>query len=218
MISIIISIKNRSYLKHKDKTLEIFPNTLVSLAELSTEVYPIEVIVADFKSTDVDLPELISRYPDIKLITMEGDFSKGKGINEAVRQSTYDNLFLLDADVLISDKAVEKCLKTITDKNKPWFPFIKRRGEDGNEFFMNGEGSGVCGIKKEWFNAVGGIPEFYSWGGEDCLFYNNTHRKFGSVREKCHDLIHQWHPASAHKDVYKYPPQHCFHKHLNEKH
>jgi len=207
-ISICVSIKNRSIIQDEGKDSIIFPNTLDSIAEL---VGDIELVVVDFKSTDVDMSELLAKYSsiDTKLVELDEDFSRGKGLNTAVFNSKYDNILLSDADILIKQGAIEELEKSVAN-NTLWFPCVTRLDSAGREYFVPQEGTGICGLTKTQFKSVNGLPEFYSWGGEDCIFNHKLSNKWKKIRNRTANLIHQWHPPKVSHENHKYRAGHCF--------
>jgi len=217
-ISICIVVKNRSKINYKEKELILFPNLVKGLAAIKKD-HEIELVICDFQSDDWPLKDWIYEYSDdfkITLIENKEEFSKGMGYNICAKKAANELLFFCDADILIGEgffENIEKCI----DSGKIWFPIVKYIEESGVEVFRTQNGQGLCLITKTNFNKTDGWPEFYSWGGEDHLFYYKCHALFKIERNQCEFLKHQWHPVEYSYKYYKNPVQSCFNKHYRKK-
>ena len=136
----------------------------------------------------------------VQVVSMEGPFSKGRGLNAAVKAAQSDHLLLLDADMLVSEGAFLAGLDSLS-KGRAFFPIIMGLDQDGNDVGWWGEGTGIAFVPKTVFPQVGGIAEFQSWGGEDDLFYEAVTSLIPIDRGKIEGMVHQWHP------------DHCRHEH-----
>jgi glycosyltransferase involved in cell wall biosynthesis len=203
VISICVSLKNRSRIVAGDDTLQLFPNCVRSLAQIARLHGPIELVVADFHSDDWPLDQWVVENAApmaVQVVAMEGPFSKGRGLNAAVQAAQSDHLLLLDADMLVSEGAFLAGLDSLS-KGRAFFPIIMGLDQDGNDVGWWGEGTGIAFVPKAVFTQVGGIAEFQSWGGEDDLFYEAVTSLIPIDRGKLEGMVHQWHP------------DHCRHEH-----
>ncbi|MFX0141364.1 MAG: glycosyltransferase [Candidatus Hodarchaeota archaeon] len=88
-VSIIIPIKNRSYL---------LDNLIRNLLNLNYSEY--EIIIVDDCSTD-NTKELLNKYP-IKLISLEKSVGSAKARNIGIKEAKYDIIALTDSDCFVS--------------------------------------------------------------------------------------------------------------------
>ncbi len=195
MISVCVALKNRSRVEDGGRILDLFPRAVRSLSDAANTVGKIELIVADFCSTDWPVSDWLcsSQNLDVKIVSVEGDFSRGRGINEAVKVSESESIFVMDADVLCSAKSIRSGIECI-QSGKVGFPICKYLNRDGSPEFFQEHGKGLVFVTKKVFQNCGGIPEFKSWGGEDDIFFDRV-KQFAKV-ERYYDeeIRHQWHP------------------------
>ena len=111
----------------------------------------------------------------------------------AARHASSDRLFLCDAEILIGSEALRRAIDVI-DSGQAWLPIFLCLDPQGNEDYWQDEGYGLVGVKKGILEAVGWVPEFQSWGGEDNLLRDALAKRVKIVRERRTDLRHQWHP------------------------
>jgi GT2 family glycosyltransferase len=69
-----------------------------------------EIIVVDNDSKDNSKEIILSEYPEVKWISMDYNSGFARANNEGIRQAKGEIVLLLNADTLIKDNAVEKCL------------------------------------------------------------------------------------------------------------
>ena len=215
-ISICMSLKNRSKVLNRDQELPIFPNTMDSISALS-RVKDLEVVIVDFKSDDTVLKDWIYDLKvDVTLIELDEDFSRGRGLNLAAENSKYEILFFTDADIMLDNTVVPRIEEVINDK-KIWFPSVKFMSENGKTCdYMKHPGNGLAAIAKKKFEDSVKWPEFYSWGGEDHIFYwSFSSRRI--VREEFPGLVHQFHPNATKWAHYKKPVQSCYKEYMAKK-
>jgi glycosyltransferase involved in cell wall biosynthesis len=206
ILSVCVSVKNRSKVVHRGKELLLFPNCIASLVEASvnlSDLGKIEVVIADFTSDDWPLSYWIpgdSDFLQIRTINVEGDFSRGAGLNVAARNALGGNLLLCDADVMVSAYFLRYCIQT-TDGTTALFPIMRLLNEDDSESGWQHLSYGIACLHRDVFAASGGFPEFKSWGGEDDIFFERVSRHAVVRRDAMPGLVHQWHP------------EHCRHEH-----
>lgn len=203
-ISVCVSIKNRSHLQVDGKLLDLFPRCLQALKHAANTL-PIEVVIADYDSTDRPLidwvPKLQTDTFRLQLIRARGHFSRGRGLNLAVRHASADKLLLLDADVLMSPTCLQRGLSTLRTGDV-FFPVCAYLTPDGSFDFWQDYGFGISFVTREVFTSVGGVPEFDSWGGEDDVFYHRVRSLKTCVRTPEIGLRHQWHPEISRNENY----------------
>lgn len=219
MLSVCVSLKNRSAVPYKDSVLRLFRNTVQSLVKAANGISGnVELVVADFGSDDDPPADWIYEQAQgisVKLLHLDGDFSRGRGLNEAVHHSSSKRLLLTDADVLISDSALRRAIELI-DQDQAWFPAFHCFDEAGELTHWLDLGYGIVGIERRVFDASGGVPEFESWGGEDDVFRDRVQDQVPGVRERCGGLRHQWHPECIRHENYRNPRKEDYEAYMSQ--
>lgn len=192
-ISICVGIKNR--------TLSLIDNLITSLNDCNNKEQ-LELSIYDCGSTDIDsLYEIVRTYWKGRLVYYKEDrpFERSYSFNRAVEQSSYDYIFLCDADITIPVDFINQYYYNVYP-DKCWFPICFSLARDKDRIISeeNGwwreTGYGMVGLSKKNFLEVKGLNEDYKkWGGEDNDFYNRI--PFIKVRNKCIGLFHNWHPS-----------------------
>ena len=208
ILSICITNKNRSKVEWDDleSPLTLFPNCIASIGRLFSIKDKVEIIVADWASTDWPLTEWmpsVCKSPyNIVNIDKEG-FSKGYGVNEAVKRARGDTLFLLDADMILTSRNIVGTGMQVASQGGAYFPIPKYIVNKNGEFRYNC-GVGNMILSKELFNAAGGMPEYWRYGFEDTDFYKKLESMNVNIASRPEDsFIHPWHPQSlAFKEQY----------------
>ena len=215
-ISICVALKNRSAIKHGNGIIENFPNMVRSIAALELRD-DLELVVVDFGSQDTVFEDWLFDFGlDINLIRLDEDFSRGRGLNMAAEKAKHPYLFFNDADILIEDSAISRLIEVL-DGGKSWFPEVMYTNREGKSEFTNKHGDGICAFKKEWFDQTSGVPEFYSWGGEDHIFKSRINHIVRIIKGQCQGLKHQWHPFICKSENYTKSAQSCYRKHNGSK-
>jgi glycosyltransferase involved in cell wall biosynthesis len=199
-ISICVALKNRTVFEHKGKTYYPFKNFVKSLTRINRHRFNLELVVADFNSTDIVLESWIYdeiKHVELKIIKVNSEyFSRGKGLNIAVDNSKYGILFLVDADMILSDQVLQRGMIHLK-RNKTFFPIALKHIDEKmkvTRWFQTGTGNVM--IMKKLYNNMGRFPEYNTWGKEDKKLFDTMvqiHNK-PVVREKCKGFFHQWHP------------------------
>jgi glycosyltransferase involved in cell wall biosynthesis len=212
MISFIIVIKNRTKfevkIKEKKIKLELFKNNIESLMGLHREGELWEFVVVDFKSTDVDMPSFLDQQikrPGCshKCISVDGAFSKGKGLNIGFNNASHDILFFLDADMMIKTRKLFEDISLHVEQNDTiMFPVCySYHNASHNSGWIRSSGVGNAIYKKSHFE-----PYFENkrWGNEDAMNYRKLSRKNKIIRNYYgEDFVHQWHPNGTwFKNIY----------------
>lgn len=201
-ISVCSSIKNRCIVPTDYGTRYLFQNFLLSLKNVSNNrEVQFELVICDFGSTDVDdLESYVTQILEntdikIKIILLDKKFNRGFGCNTAIESSSYDNILLLDVDMKFGMNLIDNVVKYTCVNKYAYFPICYTFENDPYE--QNGSwldvGYGNFSINKSYWQETGKIPEYDSWGKEDLDFYKRL--SCLKIREKCENLIHQWHPS-----------------------
>lgn len=193
-ISICVSTKNRSYqiLNHLIPSLNICANK--DLIDLS---------LYDCGSDDVpDLEKEIRDKWTGTLVYKNNNivFHKTLSVNNAVKQSFSDFIFLCDADMTLPIDFVDQYWANVSTE-MCWFPICfslykdKPKDIKTENGWWRATGTGMVGISKYNFLSIGGLDEkFKTWGGEDDDFLNRCKVKgFKINRANCTGLYHNWH-------------------------
>lgn len=191
MISLIITVKRRSRVDLPDRTLYLFPNCVKSIPEIDGEL-----VVTDFGSDDWPLEEWIHdlcKIP-VTIVKGEGAFNRGKGLNLGVQHAKGDVLAFGDTDMLWGPHFFSTGLKAV-EENKAFFPICwSYKDPEHTEGWWRTVGYGMSVVKKDWYNQVGGFPEYQHWGREDDVFHAKIRKNFPIVRPRLQEYFHQWHP------------------------
>lgn len=169
-------------------------------------------IIIPFKTDGKDREKnwnwLKKRYetlmPEVELCIDESNttpYCKSFAINNAVKKSTREILFIVDADIVIQVEELKKAINEVYDKGivAP-SKLVRFSKEATNNIFQNNDinindsfidnntkiftsmFSGICVIKKEIFKICGGYDEeFKGWGNEDVAFSMCMHRVNGPI-------------------------------------
>jgi len=196
LLSVCTTIKNRSRLEVEGRELLLFPRCVASLREALKDV-PSELIVADWGSEDWPLREWLAEASSpipVRVIQIEGTFSRGKGLNAAARAARGEVLFFADADALVSARVVHEGIEHARS-GKAYFPIIFAYDSPEHSAGRWCEGGfGHCFMAKRAFEEAGGWPEYRSWGREDKELWRIISERQPVVREKAAGFHHQWHP------------------------
>lgn len=210
VLSVCVSLRNRSRVIHGGRELDLFPNCVRSLAEAARRIggtAGIELVVADFGSDDRPLALWLAAAAGglpVRVVEAEGDFSRGKGLNLAVRHARGEGVLLCDADMLLGAEFLETCLRHLSE-GAAFFPVMRYLNPDGSAGEWEHLGYGIACLSRRVFEAAGGVPEFRSWGGEDDIFRERVSRHAEVRREAVPGLLHQWHPEECRHKFYVRP-------------
>ena len=197
MLSICTTIKNRSRLTVDGRELCLFPRCVESIRASVGQDLPCELVVADWHSDDWPLdrwlPEAASPIP-VRIIQLDGIFSRGRGLNAAARAATWDLFFFADTDALLCRKVIRSGVEHGRN-GKAYFPILYSYDSIHETTGRSCDGGfGHCCIRKDSFESAGGWPEYSSWGREDKEFWATVSARSPAVREKVAGFYHQWHP------------------------
>jgi glycosyltransferase involved in cell wall biosynthesis len=206
MLSICITVKNRSLIQEQNHELRLFPNCVESIVR-SASAYPnIEVVISDWRSDDWPLKDwfedAIAAIPH-RVIELEGDFNRGKGRNRAAAAARGDGLFFLDADCTIETSICAAAAQCV-EQEKAYFPVVYSYDTPAHTTgWWRHTGYGNCAVSRQVFERAGGWPEYDGWGKEDDVFFDKVSSLVAVVRQETPGFYHQWHPdAVLWKDRY----------------
>ena len=66
----------------------------------------------------------------MRVVPVDGPFSRGRGLNQAAAQAASDRLLLCDADMLIKPAALRRAIEVL-DRGAVWFPICRYLDEEG---------------------------------------------------------------------------------------
>ena len=197
MLSICVTIKNRSRLMVDGRELLLFPRCVESVARAARDGIDCELVVADWGSDDWPYHEWLEQaaHPvPVRLVQVAGTFSRGRGRNCAAAAATGETLFFLDADCLVSANMLHAGLGHTRD-GKAFFPILFSFADpEHKEGWWRDTGYGICMMPAAVFRRTSGWPEYVHWGYEDDDFYTAVSAVAGVVREQSPGSFHQWHP------------------------
>jgi glycosyltransferase involved in cell wall biosynthesis len=197
MISICVTVKNRSRLHVENRELQLFPNCVRSIVDAVGDEFIAELIVSDWQSTDWPLQEWLvsTAHPlAVTISTRNGFFSRGAGRNIAAAAATGETLFFIDADSLLCRELFIRGPEVLK-RGRAYFPILFGFSDPNHRFGTWLEhGFGHCMISRKQFEQTGGWPEYESWGREDVHFYESVQSACGVERERVEGFYHQWHP------------------------
>jgi len=152
-------------------------------------------------------------------------FSRSKAINNGVSKAKYDNLIIVDIDIIIQSDIIKKAFDAlnqysyiipyniihkidyistlnIINSNNYTFPHdytIEKIHSHHDSLYAGG----IQCIKKNVFCNIGGYDErFQGWGAEDYAFCIKVQEKHGSGHTLNNIIVHLWHEEQASKKDY----------------
>jgi glycosyltransferase involved in cell wall biosynthesis len=197
VLSICVALKNRSRVIVEGRELRLFPNCVDSIRRSVGDSIPAELVIADWNSDDWPLDQWLSVAASplpARVISLEGNFSRGRGRNAAANAALGDALLFLDADSLVCGTVIERGLDFLQE-GKAYFPVLfSFHGPEHESGWWRHEGYGNCMLTREAYESAGGWPEYQSWGKEDDHFYSRVASINAAAREEVIGFYHQWHP------------------------
>ncbi len=197
-ISVCMSLKNRA------ATLRQSLDSIKAWFEYDEQ--PNSLVIADFGSTDCDLrAELEARELNYKIVQLEGDFSRARGLHRAYAAAQNPVVFFLDADMLVPPH-VGDIIRAHTAPRHCFFPICWSLREDGGGWWRD-TGFGMVAMRKDDYDLCGGWNRNHrSWGAEDNDFHwHAEHRELKIRRHRAYGLVHQWHPPASGGGGWKAP-------------
>lgn len=202
-----------------------FPVCIKALSNSLVLDSNVELVVTDWESTDWPIKEWIEEvipYIPITLVTIKADgFSAGKGRNIAAKYATGNNIFFLDADIIVNHETIDFGLIQC-ENNKVYYPTVKYETELKGKQIIH-EGGGNLFICKDIFNKIGPWPEYWNHGWEDVKLVDNIKKaNIPIVTNDKISIFHQWHPDGDWKkhnvkdDLYEQTKEHYHEKQIQE--
>ncbi|MBM4043303.1 MAG: glycosyltransferase family 2 protein [Planctomycetes bacterium] len=209
MISICITVKNRSRLVINGRELRLLPNCLEAIVGCVKPEDDAEIVISDWQSDDWPLAEWAAeaaRPIPLKLVPIEGYFSRGRGLNVAFDHAQGDVLLFLDTDILICRELIDVGLQCVA-AGKAFYPVyyqFTNPDHTSGKWFPSSYGNVM--VAREHFLKAGRWPELKTWGREDNQLHDALRKIVPIVREVMPRMVHQWHPDSfAWKNRYANP-------------
>ena len=201
-LSICMTVKDRSRATVSRRSLMLLPNCLASLVTALNDVVgriEVDVIIADWQSTDWPLHEWVHQHlapTCLRIVPVDGSFSRGRGLNIAAKHAVYDKLFFVDADMLVSADALNQGLRAL-EQGHACFPECSGYADQAHTRAKPMPlGLGNCFVMRHVWESAGRWPEWTQWGGEDHWFYNEVADLVPVERPSVPSFRHQWHPDS----------------------
>ena len=159
VLSICITNKNRSRVEwdYIAPPLTLLPNCITSIGDGFSIRDEVEIITTDWDSDDWPLVEWM---PDLcknpyRIINIgEDGFSKGFGINEAVKHASGDTIFLMDADMLLTSRKVVERGMRISFDGGAYFPIPKYMTSTHGDYKYSGGLGNVIMSKELFYNTT----------------------------------------------------------------
>ena len=200
MISIRITVKNRSRVPVDGRELLLLPSCIRSIVDSVRPEDDIELVISDWHSDDWPLAEWAPQAAEplpLKLVKVDGYFSRGRGLNVAFDHVEGDVLLFLDGDVTICRELIDKGCWHVA-KGRAFFPICwKYTDPDHQHGKWIPAACGIVMIACDVFVQAGKWPELKSWGREDNQLLDAVQGLVPIVREHMRGLCHQWHPDSV---------------------
>ena len=209
MISICITVKNRSRLTVDGRELRLLPNCLEAIVGCVKPEDDVELVLSDWQSEDWPLAEWAeeaARPIPLKLVPIDGYFSRGRGLNVAFEHAQGDVLLFLDTDILICRELIDRGLARAAQGDAFYPVYWQYADPHHRRGHWLPRSYGNVMFAREVFLRAGKWPELKSWGKEDDLLHDAVRKLVPVVREQLPGMRHQWHPDSfAWKNRYADP-------------
>ena len=163
-----------------------------------------ELVVSDWCSTDWPLQDWLPEACgwsagcvgfSLQVVEIRDQyFSVGKGRNRAATAARYDNLFFLDADMLVCKDTLTAGLMSLS-KRRANFPvprYIVSQGNTRNILMPTSKGN--CFVTRDMWREAGTWKEWEYWGPEDWAFCDAIEETTTVDRAEPVGFLHQWHP------------------------
>ncbi len=178
------------------------------------------------------IQQYLTRYQGAKMsvIDIQGDFSRGVGLNHGLSKFADDQLvFVVDVDLDISTEFLQRCRLNTVRGQKVYFPvFFKLYNQDfvnryhrGNNSLLISRSTGhwahysygmVCIYAGDYMKSGGYDVSMHGWGEEDVDLLNKVLKaKLEVFRAPDPGLIHNWHSKICSKQKVTNPSayEHC---------
>jgi hypothetical protein len=203
------------YTKQGQIALPLMPKMVRSLVAQKEETDDWVLVVVDYKSTDVNLKEMLEYEVGDKmpwhLETVEdyAFFDRGGGLAKAVEiaenKFQADSLFFCDADLLFATRDVfTRANETLLNGNFYYPIFFSFALADHSKGFWRDTSFGNFACRLEDYKNTEGWYHNISWGWEDRALADSIPDE-KKTRELVPGFFHQWHPLQWDFRVKEYP-------------
>lgn len=172
-----------------------------SLLRASQGTGHIALSVADCGSDDVaDLEAEIRRRwkGTLYFSRVQEPFARARAFNRAVKQSLEPHVMLCDADMEVPEDLLHS-VQRFVHARCAWFPVCRHMlaAPPATEWKYLSAGTGICVLRREHFETLGGLNEAYTqWGHEDWDFFFRCYRHgIMPLRTRAFGLVHHYHPS-----------------------
>lgn len=203
MITVGVNIKNRCKLDFpagwgKPVSRRPFPAMLKSLANQTCKDF--RLIVLDWDSDDDDVCSVVRgfNFPQAKIFSQTGRFSRSEGKNMLIDNCETSHLFLIDADMILPRGLIAEAYRHIDAGVTFWFPECRYEADPTGRiisgYVPNAVGNvlGEIGAFRSLMFKTGGC--YSRWGNEDVNFFERAkiNPLYNVLRTRT-KMVHQYH-------------------------
>ena len=203
------------YTRSNQIVLPLMPRMLKSLVRHKRPEDDWVLIVVDYKSTDVDMKEMLetecgSTLPwHLETVEDYAFFDRGGGLDKAAKiaetKFQADAVFFCDADLFFATRDVLDGAIQSVSKGQFYYPiFFAFAAADHSVGFWRETSYGNFACTLEDYKKTEGWYHNLSWGWEDRALADSI-PPFKKDRQKIPGFLHQWHPMQWDFRVKEYP-------------
>jgi hypothetical protein len=201
--------------KEDKRILPLMPRMLKSLALHKKPEDDWVVVVVDYKSTDVNVAEMLEHELEGKIpwhletINDYSFFDRGGGLAKAaeIAETKFhaEGLFFCDADILFASRLVlDKAIKVIEGGHFFYPVFFSFALDNHSKGFWRDTSYGNFACSVNDYKTTQGWYHNISWGWEDRALSDSIPAD-KKQRERVPGFLHQWHPFQWEFRVKEYP-------------